>query len=267
MSHRPRKRFGQNFLRDQSVIERIVDCINPKAGEHLVEIGPGQGALTAGLLSRIDSLDAIELDRDLVQPLIEQFDRFGATKDLRIHQADALKFDFQQLRSDAEKLRLVGNLPYNISTPLLFHLIDQAAVIQDMHFMLQKEVVDRMAAGPGSKTYGRLSVMLQISCEVTPLFDISPEAFYPPPKVQSTVVRLVPLASPLVAAESMPGFAALVTAAFNQRRKTLRNNLKHLINEAEIAAVGIDPTARSETLSPQQFVALYRHHSIKLSAK
>ena len=253
MSHRPRKRFGQNFLHDQSVIERIMSHVDPQPGQLLVEIGPGQGALTRGLLERAGELDAIELDRDLLRPLEQSCAPFG---DLRLHNADALKFDFRSLTDGDRKLRLVGNLPYNISTPLLFHLVEQGDVIEDMHFMLQKEVVDRMAAGPGTKAYGRLSVMLQVSCEVTPLFDIGPESFDPPPKVYSSVVRLRPRRQPLVAAADMRAFGDLVSAAFHQRRKTLRNNLKGLLDAEQISALGIDPGIRSETLSLRQFILL-----------
>jgi 16S rRNA (adenine1518-N6/adenine1519-N6)-dimethyltransferase len=255
LPHRPRKRFGQNFLHDQGVIERILDCIEPRPGQRLVEIGPGHGALTRGLLQRIGELDAIELDRDLLQPLRRSCAPLG---ELRLHNADALAFDFRTLRDDERRLRLVGNLPYNISTPLLFHLIEQADAIEDMHFMLQKEVVERMAAGPGSKTYGRLSVMLQVSCEVTPLFDIGPEAFDPPPKVDSSVVRLRPLPRPLITAEQMGGFGELVGSAFAQRRKTLRNNLKRLLDGEQIAALGIDPGVRTETLSIDDLIRLHQ---------
>ncbi len=253
MSHRPRKRFGQNFLQDDSVIERIVGYVNPQPGERIVEIGPGHGALTQSIFKRIGEMDAVELDRDLLEPLANTCGSLGT---LRIHNADALKFDFRSLCDQPQCLRLVGNLPYNISTPLLFHLIEQAQIIIDMHFMLQKEVVDRMAAAPGSKTYGRLSVMLQVSCDVTPLFDIGPEAFYPPPKVDSSVVRLVPKAQPLVAKDNMPHFGKLVTAAFAQRRKTLRNNLRGLIDTDEIEGLGIDAGRRAETLSLDEFIAL-----------
>ena len=254
MSHRPRKRFGQNFLHDQSVIERILDAIDPRSGEHLVEIGPGQGALTKGLLQRCGEIDAIELDRDLLQPLADRCAAYGT---LNLHSADALKFDFRQLQRDDRPLRLVGNLPYNISTPLLFHLLSQGKVICNMHFMLQKEVVDRMAASPGSRTYGRLSVMLQARCEVIPLFDIGPESFDPPPKVDSSVVRLLPLENPPVSTDDLDGFGELVGLAFGQRRKTLRNNLKKRINEREISSLGIDPGCRPETLSLQEFVQLF----------
>jgi 16S rRNA (adenine1518-N6/adenine1519-N6)-dimethyltransferase len=255
LTHRPRKRFGQNFLHDTSVIERILAHVDPQPGQRLVEIGPGQGALTVGLLRGAGELDAIELDRDLLEPLRRRCAGHGV---LRLHNADALAFDFGQLAHDERRLRLVGNLPYNISTPLLFHLIDQSSVIEDMHFMLQKEVVDRMAADPGSKTYGRLSVMLQVSCAVQPLFDIGPESFRPPPKVDSSVVRLVPLETPRVALADLPAFSAFVASAFAQRRKTLRNNLKGLLPDDDIAALGIDPGARSETLAIDQLIALFR---------
>ncbi len=255
MSHRPRKRFGQNFLHDQSVIERILMYVDARPGEHMVEIGPGRGALTKALLQSAGELDAIELDRDLL-PTLEH--SCAGAGELRLHQADALKFDFRSLRTDERPLRLIGNLPYNISTPLLFHLLEQADVIRDMHFMLQKEVVDRMAAAPGSKTYGRLSVMLQVSCEVTSLFDIGPESFDPPPKVDSSVVRLRPLPEPLVAADQMEGFSSLVIKAFAQRRKTLRNNLRGLLEPEQIAALGIDPGARTESLTVQDLIRLHR---------
>ena len=254
MSHRPRKRFGQNFLHDQSVIERILGHVDPRPGQRLVEIGPGQGALTRGLLERCGQVDAIELDRDLLEPLRRKCAPIG---ELRLHNADALKFDFRQLAAGGEKLRLVGNLPYNISTPLLFHLVEQSDVIEDMHFMLQKEVVDRMAAGPGSKTYGRLSVMLQVSCEVTPLFDIGPESFDPPPKVDSSVVRLRPLPHPLVEPSQMAGFGELVMTAFAQRRKTLRNNLKGRMDATQIEALQLDPGCRAETLPVTDLIRLY----------
>lgn len=246
MSHRPRKRFGQNFLHDQSVIGRIVGYVDPRPGQRLVEIGPGRGALTRSLLRRAGELDAIELDRDLL-PALER--ECGALGTFRLHNADALSFDFGKLRTDERPLRLVGNLPYNISTPLLFHLLDYADHIADMHFMLQKEVVDRMAASPGSKAFGRLSVMLQVSCEVSSLFDIGPESFDPPPKVNSSVVCLRPLAQPLVARRDMAGFSAFVAKAFSQRRKTLRNNLKGLLTAEEISGCGVDPSIRSESLA------------------
>jgi 16S rRNA (adenine1518-N6/adenine1519-N6)-dimethyltransferase len=252
--HRPRKRFGQNFLHDHSVIERILAFVNPQPGQRLVEIGPGQGALTKGLLQRAGELDAVELDRDLLQPLRQTCAPLG---ELRLHNADALAFDFRQLAEGGGKLRLVGNLPYNISTPLLFHLLEQIEGIDDMHFMLQKEVVDRMASGPGTKVYGRLSVMLQISCEVTSLFNIGPESFDPPPKIDSSVVRLKPLAVPLVERAQLPAFSRFVAQVFGQRRKTLRNNLKGLVAAGQIAAVGIDPGCRGETLAVADLIRLF----------
>ncbi|MFK7892284.1 MAG: 16S rRNA (adenine(1518)-N(6)/adenine(1519)-N(6))-dimethyltransferase RsmA [Granulosicoccus sp.] len=256
MGHQAKKRFGQNFLHDTSVIDRILGCVNPQPGQHLVEIGPGQGALTSGLLQRAGDIDAIELDRNLIEPLQR---RFAAAGNLRLHNTDALQFDFHTLLQEdrASRLRLVGNLPYNISTPLLFHLLKQAEIIDDMHFMLQKEVVERMAATPGSKTYGRLSVILQVSCKVIPLFDIGPEAFDPQPKVESSVVRLQPLREPLVEASLLPSFSKLVTLAFAQRRKTLRNNLKGIMQAEQIQTLGIDPGVRSETLSIDDFIALH----------
>ncbi|MGV6825724.1 MAG: 16S rRNA (adenine(1518)-N(6)/adenine(1519)-N(6))-dimethyltransferase RsmA [bacterium] len=251
MPHQPRKRFGQNFLHDPSVIAKIVAAIAPAEGQNLLEIGPGQGAITCELLRKCSKMYAIELDRDLIEPLKQKCAPIG---ELNLHSADALKFDFRQLATDAP-LRVVGNLPYNISTPLLFHLLEQAEAIQDMHFMLQKEVVDRMAAAPGSKTYGRLSVMLQVNCEVTPLFDIKPGAFNPPPKVMSSLVRLVP-APDKFSVKNPTVFAQIVREAFNQRRKTLRNALKKTVAAPVFVNAGIDPASRAEQLSPADFVQL-----------
>ncbi len=253
MSHRPRKRFGQNFLHDPIVIRKIVDAIDPQPGDHLVEIGPGQAALTIPLLERVGRMEAIEIDRDLVPVVQERCAPYG---ELSLHNVDALKFDFRSLKTDDRALRVVGNLPYNISTPILFHLLQSREVIADMHFMLQKEVVERMAAGPGSKIYGRLSVMLQAWCEVTRLFDIGPGAFNPPPKVDSSIVRLVPRPDEEVAIDDPEGFAKLVRLAFAQRRKTLRNNLKPLMDGEQISALGIDPGVRPETLSVADFKLL-----------
>ncbi len=254
MNHRPRKRFGQNFLHDQNVIRGIVAAIHPLPGERLVEIGPGLGALTEPLLLALGEMDVVELDRDLIPKLQQQF---ATTGTLRIHNADALKFDFCSLpNSDSEKLRVVGNLPYNISTPLIFHLLDQSRCIRDMHFMLQKEVVNRLAAGPGGGDYGRLSVMVQYRCQVEKLFTVGPGAFNPPPKVDSAIVRLIPYAEPPHPARDEKLFARLVNQAFSQRRKTLRNNMKGLLDAAAIEALDIDPGCRPETLSLQQFVSL-----------
>lgn len=253
MQHRARKRFGQNFLHDQSVILNIVNTINPQKTDNMVEIGPGQGAITTQLLDRIKKLQAIELDRDLLDPLAKKCANHG---DLKLHNADALKFDFSALRTNTEKLRIVGNLPYNISTPILFHLLSQASDVQDMHFMLQKEVVDRMSAAPGSKVYGRLSVILQAQCEVTPLFVIPPQAFNPAPKVDSAFVRIRPYETSPYAIKDFQHFTALVKQAFSQRRKTLRNTLKELVNAEQFAAADIDPGKRAEVLSITDFVRL-----------
>lgn len=251
MSHRPRKRFGQNFLYDEQVIHAIVSCISPRQGEHLVEIGPGQGALTRRLLPECGQLDAIELDRDLVEFLRKQF---AAEDSLVIHSADAMKFDFSSL-SRGEPLRVIGNLPYNISTPLLFHLFGQGACIQDMHFMLQKEVVDRLCAEPGCKDYGRLGVMAQYYCAMEPLLEVGPESFTPSPKVVSAVVRLVPHANkPVTVGPEI--LSQVVAAAFSQRRKTLRNALGLLLAADEIASAGIDPGARAESLALEDFARL-----------
>jgi len=252
MKHQARKRFGQNFLHDPAIIQRIVQVINPQPGERLVEIGPGKGAITFPLLAACKRLEVIELDRDLVRPLAEKAPEFG---ELVIHQQDALRFDFSALAA-GERLRTVGNLPYNISTPLLFHLIAQSDSIQDMHFMLQKEVVNRMAATPGSRDYGRLSVMIQYRCKVEPLFHVGPGAFQPAPRVDSAFVRLTPWPQPCVAVKDTECLAALVRQAFSQRRKTLRNTLKGLLSEQAIQATGTDPSARPESISLEQFAAL-----------
>ena len=253
MNHRPRKRFGQNFLHDPGTIARILAAVAPRPGEHLVEIGPGQGAITTGLLESGCRLDAVELDRDLARLLEE---RFGHWENFRLHQADALRFSFCDLREGEERLRVVGNLPYNISTPLLFHLLEEAHCIRDMHFMLQKEVVERMAAAPGSKTYGRLSVMLQVRCAVERLFPIGPGAFHPPPKVESAFVRLVPHEEPPWPIADFDLFSRIVAQAFSQRRKTLRNTLKGLLPPGTLERCGIDPGARAEQVPPAGFVAL-----------
>jgi 16S rRNA (adenine1518-N6/adenine1519-N6)-dimethyltransferase len=253
LTHRPRKRFGQNFLHDPGIVQRIVQAIAPQAGDNLVEIGPGQGAITTELLPLVQRMHAIELDRDLVGPLA---DRCAGLGELVIHNRDALKFDFSTLAGPQALLRVVGNLPYNISTPLLFHLLDQSGHIRDMHFMLQKEVVERMAAGPGSKTYGRLSVMLQARAQVTSLFHIGPGAFNPPPKVDSAFVRLQPWDSPPYRIDDQKVFNLVVRQAFSQRRKTLRNSLRQLLTAERIAAVGLDPGIRVEQLSIADFAAL-----------
>ncbi|MDX1592638.1 MAG: 16S rRNA (adenine(1518)-N(6)/adenine(1519)-N(6))-dimethyltransferase RsmA [Gammaproteobacteria bacterium] len=251
-NHRPRKRFGQNFLRDGTVIERIVAAIDPRHGQRLVEIGPGEGALTAPLLAAAGRLAAIELDRDLVARLR---DRFPPDSGLELIEGDALAFDFRALAGEGP-LRLVGNLPYNISTPLLFHLFAQRDAVADMHFMLQREVVDRLAASPGTKSYGRLSVMAQYACEIRPVLQVPPRAFRPPPKVDSTVVRLVPHATPPVTVDDPERLRRLVSAAFAQRRKTLRNSLRDQLDAEAMIHAGIDPGRRAETLSLAEFAAL-----------
>ncbi len=256
--HRPRKRFGQNFLHDPATIRRILAAVAPAAGQHLVEIGPGRGALTAGLLESAGELDVIELDRDLVGPLAE---RLGGLGRLRVHQADALKFDLCTLLPRAalaagRRLRLVGNLPYNISTPLLFRFLEQADCIEDMHLMLQKEVVDRLGAEPGSKCYGRLSVMVQSQCAVERVLTVGPGAFTPAPKVDSAVVRLLPSRPPPVAISDPALHARIVAAAFSQRRKRISNSLRGLADTALLARCGLDPGARAEQLSVTDFAHL-----------
>lgn len=253
MQHRPRKRFGQHFLHDPAVIDRIVAAVAPRAGEQLVEIGPGEGALTFPLLERGARLTVIELDRELAARLESN----GASGDvLTVIQGDALKVELAGLAAPGERLRLVGNLPYNLSTPLLFRFIEQAQVIKDMHFMLQREVVARMAAAPGSKTYGRLTVMLAATCRIEALFDIGPGAFRPPPRVWSSVVRMEPWREPPFPVDDPARFREVVRRAFGQRRKTLRNALSGLVDEAGIRAAGCDPGARAETLPPEAFARL-----------
>ncbi len=252
-SHTPRKRFGQNFLHDQTVIASILANLQAQSGEHWVEIGPGQGALTLPLLQKGVVLDVVELDRNLVALLKHKFKDHAH---FTVHSADALKFDFAKLANPDEKLRVAGNLPYNISTPLLFHLLDFSRRIQDMVFMLQKEVVDRICAGPGSKKYGRLSIMMQYYCRCESLFDVYPESFDPAPQVMSAIIRLIPHAAPPVAVKDKALFDKVVTQAFSQRRKTLRNALHTLLSEDRISALGIDPTARAETISLSGFAKL-----------
>ena len=236
-AHRARKRFGQNFLHDAAIIDRIVGLIRPKAGDAMVEIGPGLGAMTGPLIEQLGRLHAVELDRDLIPRLK---DRFG--EHLSIHEADALRFDFAALADELGPLRVVGNLPYNISTPLLFHLLASSGRIVDMHFMLQKEVVDRLCAEPGTGEYGRLTVCVAARAEARRLMKVGPGAFNPPPKVDSAIVRLVPRPPPFEI-KDLTRFDALVAAAFAQRRKTLNNTLKGVVNAEQFAAAGIDLTA------------------------
>jgi 16S rRNA (adenine1518-N6/adenine1519-N6)-dimethyltransferase len=248
-----RKRFGQHFLHDPGVLRRIVAAIDPRPGERIVEIGPGRGALTLPLLERCGRLEVIEIDRDLAALLPGLAAGRG---ELVVHEADVLDVDFAALHGGGQKLRVCGNLPYNISTPLLFRLLESRAVIADMHFMLQKEVVDRMVAPPGGKQYGRLTVMLAAACRAEALFRVGRGAFQPPPAVDSAVVRLVPhLGDPFPLPD--PGrFARVVAAAFSKRRKTLRNSLRGLIDAAQFAAAGIDADRRPETLAPAEFARL-----------
>lgn len=248
--HRARKRFGQNFLHDNNVINRIVEAIDPQVGETLLEIGPGLGALTAPLLRAAKQLHAVEIDRDLIARLPGDMAPHG---ELTLHELDALKMQLAEVLPEADQVRVVGNLPYNISTPLLFHLCDQTERIRDMHFMLQKEVVERMAAAPGNKTYGRLSIMLQYHCKVVPLFVVPPGAFRPPPKVQSAIIRLVPHAQEPYPIGNYDLFSSLVNQAFTQRRKTLRNAVGKLASAEQIEAAELDPSSRPENLSGEDF--------------
>lgn len=259
MNARPKKSFGQHFLHDRDYIERIVRAISPQADDTVVEIGPGEGALTLPLLAAAGKLTAIELDTDLIPALQMRAAHVGS---LQIIQADVLKVDFTALAQQlgAASLRIAGNLPYYISSPILFHCLEHSAAIGDMHFMLQKEVVDRMAAEPGSKVYGRLSVMLQLACQVEPLFEVPPQAFRPPPKVDSAVVRLRPLPAHERHDASPQDVYAVVKAAFGQRRKTLANALRTLLDSDAIESAQVDPKARAETLAPADFVRLAKIH-------
>lgn len=252
--HLARKRFGQNFLNDQFVIDSIVSAINPQKGQAMVEIGPGLAALTEPVGERLDELTVIELDRDLAARL--QTHPFLGPK-LTIYQQDAMTMNFGELSEKmGQPLRVFGNLPYNISTPLMFHLFDYTDSISDMHFMLQKEVVNRLAAGPGSKAYGRLSVMAQYYCQVIPVLEVPPHAFKPAPKVDSAVVRLVPHAQKPFPVKNLRWLSRVTTDAFNQRRKTLRNGLSHLFSVEQLEALGIDPTLRAENITVEQFCRL-----------
>ena len=262
VNHKARKRFGQNFLHDPGVIEHIISSIAATEQQHLVEIGPGKGALTEHLIRSAGVLDVIELDRDLV-PLLQA--RFSAYENFTIHSADALKFDFSSLVTEPSpavqrKLRLVGNLPYNISTPLIFHLLENVDIIDDMHFMLQKEVVDRLTASPGNKIYGRLSILVQYLCHAQQLFIVPPGAFSPAPKVDSAIVQLTPRSSHtttgILQNATTEDLSFIARAAFAQRRKTLRNNLKKIMSDAQIRQCDIDPGRRAETLTISEFVAL-----------
>jgi 16S rRNA (adenine1518-N6/adenine1519-N6)-dimethyltransferase len=249
----PRKRFGQHFLTDLTVIERIIAVLNLNANDRYVEIGPGLGALTLPVLKKIKELDAIELDRELIPLLIDKTKTLGQ---VNIYQEDVLTVDFSQFKQDARDLHVFGNLPYNISTPLLFHLLTYASLITDMTVMLQKEVAERLTAAPNSKHYGRLSVMLQYYCEPTLLFNIGAYAFHPPPKVASSIVRLTPYKTLPYQAKDEALFATIVKQAFSQRRKTLRNSLKEMITETQWVALSINPQLRAENLSVKDFVTI-----------
>ena len=251
----PKKNLGQHFLTDRGIIEHIVHAVDPRPGDNLVEIGPGQGAITFPLLKKHGKLTVIEFDRDLITPLSEAAHGVG---ELTIVHKDVLQVDFDKLAGEG-RIRLVGNLPYNISTPILFHVLEHCLHVRDMHFMLQKEVVDRMAAAPGSKVYGRLSVMLQAVCAVTPLFDVPPQSFNPPPKVDSAVVRLVPRDPAGIGIRDHALFEAVVRDAFAQRRKTLRNALSKQCMTEQLQAVGIKPEIRAEQLPVADFIRLANH--------
>ncbi|PKO35049.1 MAG: 16S rRNA (adenine(1518)-N(6)/adenine(1519)-N(6))-dimethyltransferase [Betaproteobacteria bacterium HGW-Betaproteobacteria-7] len=247
--HIARKRFGQNFLVDSGIIGGIISAIDPQRGDTVVEIGPGLGAITVPLMARLDHLHVVEIDRDLIARLKRQH----PPARMSIHEGDALAFDFASIGRD---LRLVGNLPYNISTPLLFHLAEYVGVVRDMHFMLQKEVVERMVAVPGDGDFGRLSVMLQYRFHLEWLIDVPPESFDPPPKVQSAVVRLIPKDVAELTAKDMTQFSRIVQTAFAQRRKMLRNTLKGVLDDAGFAALGISPTLRPEDLAVEDYVRI-----------
>jgi len=252
MKHIPRRRFGQNFLVDSGIIAAIVSAIDPQRGDTVVEIGPGLGAITEPLLARLDHLHVVEIDRDLIAHLKKQHPPARMT----IHEGDALTFDFASIGKD---LRLVGNLPYNISTPLLFHLADYVGIVRDMHFMLQKEVVERLVAVPGESDFSRISVMLQYRFHLEWLIDVPPESFDPPPKVQSAVVRLIPREASELHAKSQEKLSQVVQTAFSQRRKMLRNTLKGTLSDAGFAELGIDPTRRAEDLTVDDYVRIANH--------
>jgi 16S rRNA (adenine1518-N6/adenine1519-N6)-dimethyltransferase len=250
--HQARKRFGQNFLHDKNIIRRIISSIAPQPQDHILEIGPGQGALTRYLLDSGARLDAVELDRDLAAYLQQIF----AGSQLTLHQADILKFDIAEIAGPGERLRVVGNLPYNISTPCLFHLLRYHALIRDMTFMLQWEVVQRLAASTGDEHYGRLGIMTQYYCHVEPLFTVPPGAFTPAPKVNSAIVRLTPYETLPLPADDLSCLQNVVRTAFNQRRKTLKNSLRSLITATELEALSMDINARPETLSLAEYVMI-----------
>jgi len=251
--HRARRRFGQNFLHDQRIIDRIIDAVNPGEEDYLIEIGPGQGALTNRLAGHCKHLDVIEIDRDLAAEFSKQF---ADDDHFTLHNADVLRFDFSTLPRQEQGYHVIGNLPYNISTPLLFHLFACKDLFADMLFMLQLEVVNRMCAKPGSKSYGRLSIMTQYHCEVEKLFLVPASAFQPQPKVESAIIRLRPWKTPPSPADDPQLLESLVRTAFSQRRKTLQNSLKTLLDKELLASLGIDGTRRAETLSLAEYVTI-----------
>jgi len=263
MQHQAKKRFGQNFLVDNNIIQQIVDCIQPQTDDLMIEIGPGLGAMTRPLLSRLHHLNVIELDRDIIPKLVKScIFADPANKDkLIVNEADVLKFDFSafysQQNNPDKRLRVVGNLPYNISTPVLFHLLDHRHIIQDMHFMLQKEVVERIVAKPGNKLYGRLSVMLQTFCQTQFLFEVPPFAFEPAPKVDSAILRLQPYSQFEDSIKDFSLYESLVRQAFSQRRKTIKNTLKYICSVENIEQANLSTSQRAEELSAQDFVNLY----------
>jgi len=257
IQHRAKKRFGQNFLSDPGIIQRIIQSINPKLGQRIIEIGPGLGALTCPILKLTKEIDVIELDRDIV-PKLQLNCGLDAVQNnqLRIHNVDVLQFDFGALNY-AEPLRIIGNLPYNISTPIIFHLVEHSQLIQDMYFMLQKEVVLRLAAKPDTSNYSRLSVMAQYYFQVDALFLVPPESFDPIPKVESAIVRLIPHKEKPVGVSDEKAFKKLVTLAFSQRRKTLRNVLKDVCSAEQLESIDISPSSRAQSLNLQQFADIF----------
>ena len=261
MQHQAKKRFGQNFLIDGNIIQRIIDSLKPEINDTIIEIGPGLGAITRPLLERTKTLHVIELDRDVIPKLLFNCRNEGTPV---IHEMDVLKFDFNEFRKNSgsqKKLRVIGNLPYNISTPVLFLLLENRDDIQDMHFMLQKEVVERIAAHPGNRIYGRLSVMIQTYFKVTPLFLVPPTAFEPPPKVESAILRLIPDDSFSTRVKDHKAYEDLIRQAFSQRRKTIKNNLKKFCDTNQILAAGINPGQRAEELTVDDFLNLHAHIS------
>ena len=260
LGHTARKRFGQNFLTDVNIIDSIVGAISPDNNHTMVEIGPGLGALTEPVAEDVDKLTVVELDKDLV----ERLKTHPFLKDkLEIHQGDALQFDFRTLKEEGKKLKVFGNLPYNISTPLMFHLFEFSELIETMHFMLQKEVVLRLSASPGCKAYGRLTVMAQYYCQVVPVLEVPPGCFAPPPKVDSAVVRLVPYETKPYPCDDINALSKLVTQAFVMRRKTLRNNLKAVLSDDDFVQLGINATLRPEQITVEQYVKMANHISRK----